>query len=167
MVRILWLTVSARQFHEADFVGQVRQVVQRYRINPARLKLEPTESILLENIGDAVATMNALKDIGIQFALDDFGTGFSSLQYLKILPLNQLKIDQSFVRDLVAGENDQAIVCTIIAMAQSLHLDMIAEGVETEEQLQILQSIGCDHFQGYFFGKPMPIEQFEQTLRHD
>jgi diguanylate cyclase (GGDEF)-like protein/PAS domain S-box-containing protein len=163
----LSVNVSARQFHESGFVHQVRQVLMQHAINPAKLKLEPTESILLENIEDAVATMNALKILGVQFALDDFGTGFSSLQYLKILPLNQLKIDQSFVRDLVAGANDQAIVRTIIAMAHGLNLDVIAEGVETAEQLEILQQNGCNHFQGYLFGKPVPIEAFDQSLRHE
>ena len=108
--------------------------------------------------------MNALKVLGVQFALDDFGTGFSSLQYLKSLPLNQLKIDQSFVKDLVSGASDQAIVCTIIAMAHGLNLDVIAEGVETDEQRHILQKNGCQHFQGYLFGRPMPIEQFEALL---
>jgi EAL domain-containing protein (putative c-di-GMP-specific phosphodiesterase class I) len=146
-------------------VDQVRKAVQSGAINPALLKLEPTESILLEDIGEAVATMNALKGIGVQFALDDFGTGFSSLQYLKILPLNQLKIDQSFVRDMVSGVNDQAIVCTIIAMAKSLNLEVIAEGVETEAQRQLLQSAGCNHFQGYLFGKPLPIALFESSLK--
>jgi diguanylate cyclase (GGDEF)-like protein/PAS domain S-box-containing protein len=161
----LSVNVSARQFHLEDFVDQVREMLLHYAINPAKLKLEPTESILLNNIEKAVATMNALKILGVQFALDDFGTGFSSLQYLKRLPLNQLKIDQSFVSDLVSGANDQAIVRTIIAMAHGLNLDVIAEGVETAEQLQILQQNGCQHFQGYLFGKPMPIEQFEQALR--
>jgi len=160
----LSVNVSARQFHQEDFAWQVRQVLLHHAINPAKLKLEPTESILLEDIEEAVATMNALKELGVQFALDDFGTGFSSLQYLKILPLKQLKIDQSFVRDLVTGENDQAIVRTIIAMAHGLNLDVIAEGVETEEQRQILLENGCSHYQGYLFGKPMPIEQFEQAL---
>jgi diguanylate cyclase (GGDEF)-like protein/PAS domain S-box-containing protein len=163
----LSVNVSARQFHEVDFVDQVRNAVQLGAINPALLKLEPTESILLEDIGDAVATMNALKGIGVQFALDDFGTGFSSLQYLKILPLNQLKIDQSFVRDMVSGANDQAIVCTIIAMAKSLNLEVIAEGVETEAQRQLLQRAGCNHFQGYLFGKPLPIALFEASLKVD
>jgi diguanylate cyclase (GGDEF)-like protein/PAS domain S-box-containing protein len=163
----LSVNVSAKQFHEADFVDQVKNAVQEEAINPALLKLEPTESILLEDIGDAVATMNALKDIGVQFALDDFGTGFSSLQYLKILPLNQLKIDQSFVRDMVSGANDQAIVCTIIAMAKSLNLEVIAEGVETEAQRQLLQRAGCNHFQGYLFGKPLPIGLFEASLKVD
>jgi diguanylate cyclase (GGDEF)-like protein/PAS domain S-box-containing protein len=161
----LSVNVSAKQFHEAVFVDQVQAAVQLYSINPARLKLEPTESILLENIEATIETMNALKTIGVRFALDDFGTGFSSLQYLKKLPLNQLKIDQSFVRDLVFDSNDQAIVRTIIAMAQSLNLEVIAEGVETEEQQQILQRDGCNHYQGYLFGKPVPIEEFEALLK--
>ena len=120
---------------------------------------------MLENIEETIATMNELKAIGVRFALDDFGTGFSSLQYLKKLPLNQLKIDQSFVRDLVSDSNDQAIVRTIIAMAESLNLEVIAEGVETEEQHNILQRNGCNHYQGYLFGKPMPIDEFEAQLQ--
>jgi diguanylate cyclase (GGDEF)-like protein/PAS domain S-box-containing protein len=160
----LSVNVSAKQFHESNFVDQVHAAVELNAIDPALLKLEPTESMLQENIEDTISTMNALKAIGVRFSLDDFGTGFSSLQYLKKLPLNQLKIDQSFVRDLVFDSNDQAIVRTIILMAQSLALEIIAEGVETEEQLLILQNNGCDHFQGYLFGKPVPIEQFETQL---
>jgi diguanylate cyclase (GGDEF)-like protein/PAS domain S-box-containing protein len=161
----LSVNVSAKQFHESDFVSQVQDAVQRHSIDPRLLKLEPTESILLEDIEETVKTMNALKEIGVHFSLDDFGTGFSSLQYLKRLPLDQLKIDQSFVRDLVVDSNDQAIVRTIIAMAQSLNLDVIAEGVETEQQLLLLQENGCNHYQGYLFGKPVPIEEFEASLR--
>jgi diguanylate cyclase (GGDEF)-like protein/PAS domain S-box-containing protein len=160
----LSVNVSAKQFHEANFVLQVQETVKHYAINPALLKLEPTESVLLEDIDATVETMNALRAIGVHFALDDFGTGFSSLQYLKKLPLNQLKIDQTFVRDLVTDNNDQAIVRTIIAMAQSMNLQVIAEGVETEEQLLLLQQSGCKHYQGYLFGKPVPIEQFEASL---
>jgi EAL domain-containing protein (putative c-di-GMP-specific phosphodiesterase class I) len=160
----LSVNVSARQFHEQGFVAQVKAAVLYHAINPILLKLEPTESILLENIEGTISIMNELKAIGVHFALDDFGTGFSSLQYLKKLPLNQLKIDQSFVRDLVSDNNDQAIVRTIIAMAKSLNLEVIAEGVETEKQQQILETNGCNHFQGYLFGKPIPLDEFEASL---
>jgi diguanylate cyclase (GGDEF)-like protein/PAS domain S-box-containing protein len=162
---VLAVNVSAKQFHQGDFVTQVREVVQRHAIDPARLKLELTESILLENIEGIIVTMSALNDIGVQFSLDDFGTGYSSLQYLKQLPLDQLKIDQSFVRDIAADSSDKAIVSTIIAMAQSLNLDVIAEGVETEEQRQFLMNRNCIHYQGYLFGSPVPIEQFEELLK--
>ena len=162
---ILSVNVSAKQFHQADFVVQVQAVVSLHAINPNLLKLELTESMLLENIEDTIATMHVLKKIGIRLSLDDFGTGYSSLQYLKRLPLDQLKIDQSFVRDIVEDSSDRAIVRTIIAMAQSLNLNVIAEGVETEEQCQLLQSKGCIHYQGYLFGKPMPIEQFDTLLK--
>jgi EAL domain-containing protein (putative c-di-GMP-specific phosphodiesterase class I) len=130
-----------------------------------RLKLELTEGMLLENIEDTIATMNALNEIGVKFSLDDFGTGYSSLQYLKRLPLDQLKIDQTFVRDLAADSSDKAIVRTIIAMAHSLDLNVIAEGVETEEQRQLLMERGCTHYQGYLFSKPVPIAQFEASLK--
>ena len=161
---MLSVNISARQFHQADFVSQVRVAVQRHAIDPDLLKLELTESLLLEDIDDTVATMNALKEVGVQVSLDDFGTGYSSLQYLKRLPLNQLKIDQSFVRDLASDSSDKVIVRTIIAMARSLNLDVIAEGVETEEQRQILLDKGCRQYQGYLFGKPMPIEQLDVLL---
>ena len=120
--------------------------------------------MLLENIDDTIATMNTLKKIGVQFSLDDFGTGYSSLQYLKRLPLYQLKIDQSFVQDITVDSNDKAIVRTIIAMAKSMGLQVIAEGVETTEQRDLLIKKGCKHFQGYLFGKPLPITAFEKQL---
>jgi len=162
---VLAVNVSAKQFRQADFVAQVQAAVQHHAINPMRLKLELTEGMLLENIEDTIATMNALKEIGIQFSLDDFGTGYSSLQYLKRLPLNQIKIDQSFVRNLATDSGDKAVVRAIIAMAQSLNLDVIAEGVETEEQRQLLLGKGCTHYQGYLISKPVPIEQFEALLK--
>ena len=158
---VLAINVSARQFRQPDFATQVQTTVRRHAIDPARLKLELTESLLLENIEETISTMNALKSIGVQLSLDDFGTGYSSLQYLKKLPLDQIKIDQSFVRDIVADSSDKAIVRTIIAMAHSLNLDVIAEGVETEAQLQLLRDKGCKQYQGYLFGKPMPVEQFD------
>jgi diguanylate cyclase (GGDEF)-like protein/PAS domain S-box-containing protein len=157
----LSVNVSAKQFRQADFVEQVLTTVKRHDINPARLKLELTESMLVENIHEIVLTMNALKAFGIQFSLDDFGTGYSSLQYLKMLPLNQLKIDQSFVRDIATDNSDRAIVLTIITMARSLGLDVIAEGVETESQRQFLVDNGCLNYQGYLFSKPLPIGEFE------
>jgi len=145
-------------------VAQVQSVIQRHAINPLLLKLELTESLLLENIEDTIAIINALNKIGVRFSLDDFGTGYSSLQYLKRLPLDQLKIDQSFVRDIATDGSDKAIVSTIIVMAKSLKLNVIAEGVETEAQRKFLKKNGCTHYQGYLFGKPMPIEQFEASL---
>ena len=162
---ILAVNVSARQFHQTDFVAQVQAVVQHHAINPKLLKLELTEGMLIENIEETIATMGALNEVGVKLSLDDFGTGYSSLQYLKRLPLDQLKIDQSFVRDITIDKDDMAIVHTIIAMAQSLDMHVIAEGVETEEQRQLLLDRGCIHYQGYLFGRPVPIEQFEALLK--
>lgn len=162
---VLAVNVSAKQFRHADFVAQVHATIKRHTVNPKLLKLELTESQLLDDIEETIATMNALHEIGVQFSLDDFGTGYSSLQYLKRLPLDQLKIDQSFVRDIAIDSSDRAIVSTIIAMAQSLNLNVIAEGVETEKQRQILMIKGCVNFQGYLFSKPVPIEQLEAQLK--
>jgi len=162
---LISINISARQFHTETFVAEVKSAVQRHSINPQLLKIELTESILLDEIELTIATMNALKAIGVTISLDDFGTGYSSLQYLKKLPLNQLKIDRTFVCDLVNDKNDRAIASTIIAMAKSLDLDVIAEGVETDEQRKILEYAGCFQYQGYYFGKPVPIEQFETDLK--
>ncbi len=159
------INVSAKQFYQNNFVNQVQAAVDRHGINPSLLKLELTESMLLENIEDTIITMTALKEIGIRFSLDDFGTGYSSLQYLKRLPLTQLKIDQSFVRDIVCDSSDKAIVRTIIAMAKSMELEVIAEGVETKDQQQLLLKIHCKQFQGYLFGKPITIEEFDASLK--
>ncbi|ADE12241.1 sensor domain-containing protein [Sideroxydans lithotrophicus] len=161
---VLAVNISARQFHQSDFVAQVRAAVQRNAIDPNLFKLELTESLLLDDTEKTVATMNALKATGVQLSLDDFGTGYSSLQYLKILPLNQIKIDRSFVRDIATDPNDAAIVQTIIAMAGTLGLDVIAEGVETEAQLEFLDLRGCHACQGYLFGKPVSIREFESSL---
>jgi diguanylate cyclase (GGDEF)-like protein/PAS domain S-box-containing protein len=161
----LSINVSAKQFNESDFVDKVQTALTRHAIDPAFLKLELTESMLLEGVETMITKMLTLRKIGIGFELDDFGTGYSSLQYLKRLPLNQLKIDQSFVRDLTNDENDQVIIRTIINTAHSLNLKVIAEGVETEDQLKFLQKEGCDHYQGYFFGKPVPMDEFETALQ--
>ena len=160
----LAVNVSAKQFHQADFVAQVRSALQDSGAKPSQLKLEMTESIVLENIEDTISKMHEIKLLGVSFSMDDFGTGYSSLQYLKRLPLGQVKIDQSFVRDVATDQNDAAIVQTIIAMAEALGLNVIAEGVETEEQQQFLDLRGCHAFQGYLFGKPAPVGEFESAL---
>jgi diguanylate cyclase (GGDEF)-like protein len=162
---VLAINVSAKQFRQNDFVAQVQAAVKRFAINSKLLKLELTESLLLDNIEETIATMNALNEIGVQFSLDDFGTGYSSLQYLKRLPLDQIKIDKSFVRDIATDNSDIAVVRATIAMAGSLVLDVIAEGVETEEQRELLLKNGCSNYQGYLFGRPVPIEQFEALLK--
>ncbi len=164
---VLSVNVSSQQFRQPDFAAQVLSAVQRHAINPVKLKLELTESLLLDNIEDTIANMNVLKKIGIMFSMDDFGTGYSSLQYLKRLPLDQIKIDQSFVRDIATDSNDSAIVHTIIAMAKSLNMGIIAEGVETKQQRQIILDNGCTNYQGYLFGKPVPIAEFDALLAED
>ena len=161
----LAVNVSSRQFYQADFVEQVLQLVSTYQINPERLKLELTESLVLDDIEDTIVKMHVLRAIGIQFAMDDFGTGYSSLSSLKKLPLNQLKIDQSFVRDITSDEDDAVIVQTIIAMANKLGIEVIAEGVETQAQRLFLKNNDCLLFQGYLFSKPIPVDQFERLLK--
>jgi EAL domain-containing protein (putative c-di-GMP-specific phosphodiesterase class I) len=161
----LAVNVSARQFRQVDFVAKVQKLLSNFIIDPTKLKLELTESLLVDNVQEIVATMNTLKALGITFSLDDFGTGYSSLQYLKKLPLDQLKIDQSFVRDLVDDDSDKAIVLTVINMAKSLGLNVIAEDVETEDQRQFLLKNGCENYQGYLFSKPVSINEFEALLR--
>lgn len=160
----LAVNVSARQFRQADFAEQVQRLVAHYDVTPGRLKLELTESLVLDNVNDAIAKMTALKPLGVGFSIDDFGTGQSSLAYLKKLPLEQLKIDQSFVRDIASDPSDAVIVQTIIGMSKNLGLQVIAEGVETEQQLAFLQANGCLAYQGYLFGKPMALTDFENSL---
>ena len=160
----LAVNVSARQFRHPDFVHEVTTLLDRTGANPALLKLELTESVVLDNIDDAVAKMNALRALGVRFSMDDFGTGYSSLAYLKLLPLTQVKIDQSFVRDIAVDPNDAAIVKTIIGMSQSLGLDVIAEGVEKEAQFTLLKAYGCRKFQGYLFSKPLMAANLETLL---
>ncbi len=159
------VNVSAKQFRLPTFVDEVLTLVDYFKVNPARLKLEITESMLLDNVDDIIAKMTALKARGINFSMDDFGTGYSSLSYLKRLPLYQLKIDQSFVRDVLTDPNDAAIAKIIVALARSMNLAVIAEGVETEEQREFLELNGCHAYQGYLFSKPVPAEQFEVLLK--
>jgi diguanylate cyclase (GGDEF)-like protein/PAS domain S-box-containing protein len=161
----LAVNVSAKQFRQPDFVSRVRQALQQSGAKSSLLKLELTESMVLENVEDTIAKMLDLKRVGVSFSMDDFGTGYSSLQYLKRLPLDQIKIDRSFVRDITSDPSDAVIVKTIIAMASAMGLDAIAEGVETKAQQEFLGNNGCNAYQGYLFGKPAPIEKFERLLR--
>jgi diguanylate cyclase (GGDEF)-like protein/PAS domain S-box-containing protein len=161
---VLAVNVSGRQFRQPDFAEQVQATVQRHGISPMRLKLELTESVVLENIEDTIAKMSALKEFGVRLSLDDFGTGYSSLSYLKRLPLDQIKVDQSFVRDITIDKGDVVMVRTIVDLGMNFELDVIAEGVETEAQFKLLQRYGCTGFQGYLFGKPMPVDEFEKLI---
>ena len=158
------VNVSVQQFRHPDFVEQVMSAVAASGIDPRNLKLELTESLLVDDVEATVSKMTALKAIGIAFSLDDFGTGYSSLAYLKRLPLDELKIDQSFVRDVLTDPNDAAIARTIVALAQSLGLSVIAEGVETAAQRAFLAEHGCNAYQGYLFSRPLPAAEFEQFV---
>jgi diguanylate cyclase (GGDEF)-like protein/PAS domain S-box-containing protein len=158
---VLSVNVSPKQYLQPDFVTEVQQMLTETGIDPGNLKLELTESMLVDNVEDIIAKMAALKQIGVCFSLDDFGTGYSSLSYLKRLPFDQLKIDQSFVRDMLNGHDHESIVNAIISLAQSLKLEILAEGVETEAQLNVLKDLGCEIFQGYYFTRPLALDAFE------
>ena len=160
----LAVNVSAREFKQDAFVGQVREIIERTAIDPYRLKLELTESLVLDDVGNTIVKMEMLRQIGVLFSLDDFGTGYSSLAYLSRLPLDQVKIDQSFVSKIGIETRDQVIVHTIIGMAKNLGLTVIAEGVETRTQLEFLKRSGCLLYQGYLLGRPMPLDAFRQAL---
>jgi EAL domain-containing protein (putative c-di-GMP-specific phosphodiesterase class I) len=160
----LSINVSVKQFNHSKLVSNIHHAVMHHRIRPYLLTLELTESIMLDNIESIVTKIHALRALGIRFALDDFGSGYSSLQYIKRLPLDQLKIDSTFVRDLTAPGNDWIITRTIIGMAKSMGFDVIAEGVETVEQKNILLVQGGTKFQGFLFGSPLPIQKFEDHL---
>jgi diguanylate cyclase len=157
----LAINVSAAQFDDDGFVQRVCSTIEATGANPRRVKLELTESLLAGNLDDIVAKMKALKQIGVRFSLDDFGTGFSSLSYLQRLPLHQLKIDQSFVRDMLSADNGAAIAQTVVELGRKLGLEVIAEGVETEAHRRALAEMDCVFYQGYLFSKPVPVEAFE------
>jgi diguanylate cyclase (GGDEF)-like protein/PAS domain S-box-containing protein len=158
------VNLSARQFQSDDLVETVARVLEETDLDPVCLDLEITESTTMHNVDRAIATMHGLKRLGIHISLDDFGTGYSSLSYLKHFPIHMLKIDRSFVRDITTDEDDAAIVASVIAMAHSLKLNVIAEGVETEEQLAYLMERGCDQMQGYLFSPPLPVEKCDELL---
>nr|WP_299507060.1 EAL domain-containing protein [uncultured Rhizobium sp.] len=158
------VNVSAPQFRQPDFVEQVRSIIALSGARPQALKLELTESALADDMQTVLGKMRALKTFGISWSLDDFGTGYSSLSLLKSLPFEQVKIDQSFVRGLLDDPRDMAIVETILTLSESLHLAVIAEGVETEAQRAALEIAGCTSFQGYLFGRPMPVRELLPSL---
>jgi diguanylate cyclase (GGDEF)-like protein len=162
---VLSVNISGKQFRHPNFVTQVLNTIEKHKIYRNTLQLELTEILLLDDIDSATHIMNTLNAAGVMFSLDDFGTGYSSLQYLKKLPLDQLKIDQSFIRDITTNTNNKALVQTIIAIAKGLNLSVIAEGVETQAQKDLLFKSGNQDYQGYFFSKPLPIEEFEGMLR--
>jgi EAL domain-containing protein (putative c-di-GMP-specific phosphodiesterase class I) len=158
------VNVSVKQFRHPEFVDEVMQAIEQSGIQPQKLKLELTESLLADGIDVTIAKMGSLKDMGVTLSLDDFGIGYSSLSYLKRLPLDQLKIDREFVKDILTDANDAAIAKTVIGLAHSLDLDVIAEGVETEEQRAFLARQGCHSYQGYLFCKPLPIDELEAFM---
>lgn len=160
----LSVNISARQFHEPSFVAEVQSALQRAGAPADRIVLELTESLLLKNVESAIHTMQTLKESGVGFSIDDFGIGYSSLAYLKRLPLNEIKIDRSFVQDIVGDPGNGAIVQAIISLGHNLGLRVIAEGVETAAQRDALAARGCREFQGYLFSKPMPEDEFSKLL---
>ncbi|HET8748768.1 MAG TPA: EAL domain-containing protein [Ramlibacter sp.] len=158
------VNVSVRQFRHPDFIDEVMRCVRRFGVPPGKLKLELTESLLADNVDAAIARMRNLKEMGVRLSVDDFGTGYSSLAYLKRLPIDELKIDRSFIRDILTDGNDAAIAGTIIGLCRSLGLEVIAEGVETEAQREFLALQGCHRYQGYLFCRPLPLEQLEAFM---
>jgi EAL domain-containing protein (putative c-di-GMP-specific phosphodiesterase class I) len=161
----LTVNLSAKQVARPELLVVVREAVEQHGIDPSRLGLEITEGLLMQDSASVFATLNGLKSLGVRLILDDFGTGYSSLSYLKRFPIDQLKIDRSFVDGIATPGDDRAIVEAIVGMARALGLDLIPEGVETEEQLEVLESLGCDFAQGFLLGRPMPPEQLAELLR--
>jgi diguanylate cyclase (GGDEF)-like protein len=161
----LCVNISPRQFRQNDFVERVENSLATYGLPCTLLKLEITEGIVIQNLEDTISKMRRLKKLGVSFAMDDFGTGYSSLTYLKRLPVDTLKIDQSFIRDATSDPNDAEIIRAIVAMAHSLDLKVIAEGVETAEQLEFLQGLDCHFYQGYLHSRPLPVEEFQKLLK--
>ena len=161
---ILAINISVKQFVQDEFVSQIEEEIKKSKIKPEGLKLELTESILVDNLNDIIHKMKLLKGLGIQISLDDFGTGYSSLQYLKNLPINQLKIDQSFVQNMHTNRSDIAIIKSVFLLSEALNIEVVAEGVETKEHYELLKELGCKIFQGYYFARPQSIELLSDGL---
>jgi EAL domain-containing protein (putative c-di-GMP-specific phosphodiesterase class I) len=162
------VNISTRQFNQQNLTGKLAQILHETGLNPSRLELELTESLLTENINVTSAMLNGLRmHIGLKLSIDDFGTGYSSLSYLKRFPLDALKLDRSFIRDVTTDPDDAVIVNSVIGLAHDLRLEVIAEGVENEEQLTYLRESGCDRAQGYYFSEPLPAEDFSELLKRE
>jgi EAL domain-containing protein (putative c-di-GMP-specific phosphodiesterase class I) len=159
------VNLSVRQFRQKDFVNRFAAIWESAEFDPSYLELEITEGLLVENIEAAVGILRAFHDKGVHISIDDFGTGYSSLSYLKRFPINTLKIDRSFVRDVIEDPNDAAITAAIVALARSLKMNVTAEGIETKSQLEYLRSLHCDEAQGFYFSKPIPAAKFEMCMR--
>jgi EAL domain-containing protein (putative c-di-GMP-specific phosphodiesterase class I) len=159
------VNLSGRQFHQPGLVGAIGRILTETRLDARYLELEVTESTIMRNATDTIAALNELKDMGLRLAVDDFGTGYSSLSYLKRFPIDVLKVDRSFVKDIPGDQDDAAIASAIIALSRQLKLKVIAEGVETEKQLAFLCEQGCDEVQGFLFSPAVPADDFEQLVR--
>jgi len=162
----MWVNISGSQFMEADFFSMVEEVLAKTGLPPRCLGLELTESVLMQNVEGHIDKMNRLKHLGLRLSLDDFGTGYSSLAYLKRFPIDEIKIDRSFVDGVLRDENDTAIVLTILGMARSLDLRVVAEGVETVNQRRFLEDNLCQEMQGYLFSRPLPVNEISDLLRN-
>jgi EAL domain-containing protein (putative c-di-GMP-specific phosphodiesterase class I) len=162
----LWVSVnvSVQQLRRRAFLEQLRTILAATRVHPGLLELEITESLIVEDSSEALRTLRTLDDLGVRLAIDDFGTGYSGLSYLKRFPIDTVKIDQSFIRDISVDADDAAIVRAIVGMAKSLKLSVVAEGVETGEQLAFLSNLGCDYAQGYLLGYPVPANELSDLL---
>jgi EAL domain-containing protein (putative c-di-GMP-specific phosphodiesterase class I) len=160
----IWINISGKQFLEKDLFEKIEQILNDTGIDPQCLGLELTESVLMQDVEGHIAKLKQLKRLGLLISLDDFGTGYSSLSYLKRLPIDEIKIDRSFINGLIVDENDTAIVRTILAMAQSLGIRVVAEGVETPQQYEFLARHRCDEMQGYLFSRPLPPEDIEKLF---
>jgi EAL domain-containing protein (putative c-di-GMP-specific phosphodiesterase class I) len=159
------VNVSAKQFRNRNFVSNVRSALEEAGLEPQYLELEVTETVVMQDADEVISTLEELRQLGVKLAIDDFGTGYSSLSYLKRFPIEKIKIDGSFVRDIPGDRDDYSIVRAIIGLTQQLNLKVLAEGVETREQLDALRIIGCDEYQGFYFSEPVSAESFEQVLR--
>ena len=161
---VLSINISAIQYRKPDFVSNLIKVLKKYNVDAKAIELEITESVLIKDFVEVVRQLRVLKEYGIKISLDDFGTGFSSLSYLKGLPIDTLKIDKSFVDSVLEDQSTQVITEAIVSMVKKLGYETVAEGVETEEQYQYLRNIECDNIQGYLLGKPMPVKDIEQVI---